>query len=93
MLSMIKRFWAWLKSWVTEESTQDDPKEVPLYLACNGMYIAIIESIERQIEQTEIDYAIGTIDIDTYNRHYQEFQQKVKELSASYARELLLYSA
>lgn len=93
MLSMIKRFWAWLKSWVTEESTQEDPKEVPLYLACNGMYIAIIESIERQIEQTEIDYAIGTIDSDTYNRHYQEFQQKVKELSASYARELLLYSA
>lgn len=96
MLNMFKRFWTWLKSWVLEkEETNEkpDPKEVPLYLACNGMYMALIESLERQIQQVEIDLAIGSIDKETYDQHFVDFQNQVKKLSADYARELLLYSA
>lgn len=96
MLNMLKKIWAWIKSLVIEdepEEVKNDQKDVPLYLACNGMYMSLIESIERQIQQTEIDYAIGSIDKETYDKHFIDFQQKVKELSANYARELLLYSA
>ena len=96
MSNMLKKIWAWIKSLVIKdepEEVENDPKDVPLYLACNGMYMALIESIERQIQQTEIDYAIGSIDKETYDKHFIDFQQRVRELSANYARELLLYSA
>lgn len=97
MLNMLKRIWAWFRSLVIEDDPEmiddTDQKDVPLYLACNGMYMALIENIERQVQQTQIDYALGSIDKETYDQHFLDFQQKVKELSANYARELLLYSA
>jgi len=98
MSNMLKKIWMWIKSLVIEEDPEEvddgvDQKDVPLYLSCNGMYMALIESIERQIQQTKIDYALGSIDKETYDKHFIDFQQRVKELSANYARELLLYSA
>ena len=96
MLNMLKKILAWFRSLVIEDDPEmiddADQKDVPLYLACNGMYMALIENIERQIQQTKIDYALGSIDKETYDQHFLDFQQKVKELSANYARELLLYS-
>ena len=93
MLSMIKRFWLWLKSLFTAKETEAEKKDEPLYLACNGAYIARIESLERLIEQTKIDYALGWITKEIYDSHFEEFRKQVRELSAAYARELLLYSA
>ena len=94
----MKKIWNWIKTKILsfvieeEEVAEEPQKDVPLYLACNGMYMAVIESIERQIEQIKIDYALGTIDKDIYDQHFENFQKRVKELSANYAKELL-YSA
>lgn len=91
----MKKIWNWIKNAVLsfvieeEEIPEESNKEIPLYLACNGMYMAVIESIERQIEQIKIDYALGTIDKDIYDQHFENFQKRVKELSANYAKELL----
>lgn len=90
------KIWNWIKSKFSRakntEPVEEKKEEIPLYLACNGMYIAVIESIERQIEQVKIDYALGTINKDIYDQHFENFQKRVKELSANYAKELL-YSA
>ena len=99
MLNTIKKFLNWIRGLFVSDKAEepvadtDSNKEVPLYLACNGVYIARIENLERQIEQTKIDFAIGSISEETYNTHFEEFQRQVKQLSADYARELLLYSA
>lgn len=89
MLNMLKRFVSWLVGLFKKEK---EPEDVPLYLACNGLYIARIESLERLIQQTEIDYAIGMITKEIYEKHFEEFRKQVSQLSADYARELL-YSA
>lgn len=92
-MKWLKKVWNWFKNLFKFEPSKKEEEEVPLYLAVNGLYIAWIESIERQIEQTKIDFALGTISKETYDRHFEEFQEEVKRLSGAYARELLIYSS
>ena len=53
-------------------------------LETNASYIKWIESIERQVQQVKIDYALGWICKETYEMHMLDFQNKVKEISQSY---------
>lgn len=50
----------------------------------NISYVNWIESIERQVHQTKIDYALGWIDIDVYEDKMKEYRTKIKDISESY---------
>lgn len=91
MKALLIKIWNKIKTFFIEDY-YDDSEPVPLYLAVNGVYMQWIESIERQVEQTKIDLAIGSIDKKTYDRKFEEFQKEVKKLSSAYAKELLSYS-
>lgn len=50
----------------------------------NISYANWIESIERQVYQTKIDYALGWIDSVRYENTMNEYRKKVKDISVSY---------
>ena len=50
----------------------------------NICYADWIESLERQVMQTKIDYAFGWIDQDTYNQHMEDYRSRIKDISDSY---------
>ena len=59
-------------------------KENVKILQNNVCYVDWIDSIERQILQNKIDYALGWIDSLVYEQKMEEFRLKIKDISESY---------
>lgn len=99
MLDILKQIWSWFiglfnMQWSSRSRKPNlKKKEIPLYLPCNGRYMEWIESLERQINQVKIDYYLGSISKRVYDEHFEALQKEVKQLSLSYAKELLSYSS
>lgn len=59
-------------------------KKKTIVLDNNLSYVDWIESLERQIMQTKIDYALGWIDTSSYQEKMEYFRNRIKDISDSY---------
>ncbi len=89
----MKKFINWLKGLFTKKNNEHNAEtkvEAPKILFSNLSYIDWIESVERQVLQTRIDFALGSITEEAYNHQMDIFKEKVKEISNSYMQFLAL---
>lgn len=80
----------WIKAIFQKIFTRKNTKSTSLeaVLPSNGQYIAWIESLERQIHQVKIDFALGWISKELYETNMEDLKGEVKELTDSYLRYL-----
>lgn len=91
IIELIMRIWAWIKGIYNDLFEEEEIKNnIPKVLPNNVVYADWIDSIERQIEQLKIDYALGWITKETYERRMDEFRAKVRYISKSYINYLKL---
>lgn len=90
----MKKFINWLKKIFSKHNSEDlettQKPESPKILFSNLSYIDWIESVERQVLQTKIDFALGSISEEVYTKQMDIFKEKVKEISNSYMQFLSL---
>lgn len=60
-------------------------KKRDIYVLENNLcYVGWIESLERQVMQTKIDFAKGWINSESYDLRMEEYKKKIKDISDSY---------
>ena len=75
---------AWIQKFKIKNKIVVRKNEKIVVLENNLCYADWIESVERQVLQTKIDYAFGWIDSTKYENMMAGYKKKIKDISDSY---------